>query len=283
MNELLPPLQRDPRDDVWNSWPGAVLLSDEILYYCTSDPKLIDPFDPLKNLDQKPARCLLRLGNEAIVGGRLVSIDEKHPLRIPANQVAIVRTLENVNLPRFLIARWSLTVGYYYQGLLWTGAPQVDPGWRGYLPCPLYNLSNQPITIKAGAQLFTMDFVRTTKYSEKSLEYDSPGTYDRPYNPPMRYYDRHNLRSAPYEQLKDLEDLTKFRNLGFGAIGLIFVVLTIIITVLSIITVEPVVNPGDPLYRGWPFTALIGSAVAVLLSVGSLILSIVSVLRSRRH
>jgi deoxycytidine triphosphate deaminase len=282
MNKLPPPLDRDPRDDVWANWPGAVLLSDEIEYYCTQvTPKLIDPFNS-ENPD-KPARYQLTLGKEAIVGGKVTPIDKEHPLTIPANQVAIVRTAEDINLPRFLIARWSLTVSHYYQGLLWTGSPQVDPGWRGYLPCPLYNLSTQPVTLKYGQQLFTMDFVRTTKVNEKSVRYDTPGTGKRPYNPPLTYYDRHSLRSAPYEALKDLGELTAFRSFSIGAIGLVFVVLGIIVTALSIIAVDPVVVPGEPRLRGWAFTAVVGTAVALVLSVLSCILSAVSICRSRRH
>ena len=127
-------LEEDPRSDIWKCWPGAVLLDDEIKYYA-NHPKypLISPFCD-ENL--KPARYLLTVGCEARVGGKTVRIDKDNPLIIPPHQVAIVCTRETLNLPRFLIARWNLTVEMVYRGLLWVGALQVDPGWVGYLPCP---------------------------------------------------------------------------------------------------------------------------------------------------
>ena len=165
-------LEDDPRQDVWETWPGAVLLDDEIEFY-SKHPKypLITPFDS-NNL--KPARYQLSLGPEARVGGRTYKIDESHPLTIPPHQVAIVRSHETINLPRFLIARWNLKVDMVYKGLLWVGALQVDPGWVGYLPCPLYNLSDETVEIKYKETLFTIDFVRTTAF-DKAKNRSYPG------------------------------------------------------------------------------------------------------------
>ena len=198
-------LEKDPREDVWKSWPGAVLLDDEIKYYA-SHPKypLIDPFFD-ENL--KPARYQLTLGCEARVGGKTVPIDVEHPLVIPPHQVAIVRTDETLRLPRFLIARWNLTVGMVYKGLLWVGALQVDPGWVGYLPCPLYNMSDDCVTIGYREKLFTIDFVRTTRFvAGVNLEY--PGKNPPPpLNPSIHFYDENNLRSGPYEAIEQVNEV----------------------------------------------------------------------------
>jgi hypothetical protein len=42
--------------------------------------------------------------------------------------------------------------------------PQVEPGYKGYLSCPLYNLTNRPIRIRRGDEFATIDFERTTDF-----------------------------------------------------------------------------------------------------------------------
>ena len=262
-------LEEDPRQEVWDAWPGAVLLDDEIKYYATKvTPCLISPFNE-DNL--KPARYQLTLGSEAIVGGKTVHIDEDHPLVIEPHQAAIVRTQEELNLPRFLIARWNLTVDMVYKGLLWVGALQVDPGWVGYLPCPLYNLSDDKVVIKPGDRLFTIDFVRTTRFKASSNR-KYPDKDPPPHiNPPIRVYDENSLHSGPYEILEELRGLQKFREIGYGAIGLMFTVLAIMVAALAVVVVRPAVEPGGPLLSFWPMTALVGSLVSVVLSVAAVV------------
>lgn len=86
------------------------------------------------------------------------------PFVIPSYQVAIVQIRETLNLPKFLIGRWNIRVKRAYEGLLWVGGAQVDPGFRGHLCCPIYNLSNKEVRLEFGDTLAMIDFVVTTPF-----------------------------------------------------------------------------------------------------------------------
>jgi dCTP deaminase len=270
------PAEKDDRDPLWERWTGAVLLSDEITYYCTQPAKpLITPFDATL---LKPARYQLRLGNEARVGGKTQHLDKEHPLIIEPHQVAIVRTHEVLTIPRFLIGRWNLRVDMVYKGLLWVGALQVDPGWVGHLPCPLYNLSDKPVVIDYLERVFTIDFVRTTPVKSESIRYPYPGrAHEIPINPSVAFYDAGVLRSGPYEALKDLAELREFRRFVSAFIGVILTVLGVVIAALGVLVARPgadITQVNGRLIWFWPTTAIAASAIALGFSLFTFIFTV---------
>ena len=117
-----------------------------------------------------------------MVGGKPCRLSDYWPnnsLRIPAFEVAVVKTAETLNLPRFLIGRWNIRVAWAYKGLVWVGGPQVDPGYMGNLFCPIYNLSDKEVRIKKGEPIAVIDFVKTTRFDinkgeEKWERYQRP-------------------------------------------------------------------------------------------------------------
>lgn len=212
------PLENDPLDDPQNhpdAYHGAVLLSDQIEYYIREpELPLIQNPDGSTLSDDELELCIdaasykLRLGDEANVGGKWKRISTDKPLVLPPHQVAVVKTHEIVNIPRFLIARWNLRVKWVYEGLLWTGGPQVDPGWKGQLYCPIYNLSEREIVIPHKERVFTMDFARTTPFHRTPASYgykSEPHAGSR--NKTLQGHDQSRLRSAPFESLKQLDNL----------------------------------------------------------------------------
>jgi deoxycytidine triphosphate deaminase len=217
---------KDPRQHP----PSGVLLSDEIKHYVHSF-KLVDPFTE-DNL--KAAGYELTIGDEFVIGGNKKDLNKDGEIRIPPFNVVVIKTAETINLPRFLIARWNVRVKWAYEGLLWVGAAQVDPGWVGHLFCPIYNLSAKEVVIRAGDPIALMDFVTTSEFK--------PGE-SRPYpRPPKRLlleeYNATELKSALYTEAKQrIDDIDKktekrleslsfridaFVTITFASLGILF-------------------------------------------------------------
>jgi deoxycytidine triphosphate deaminase len=252
-------LEKDPLKTV------GVLLSNEIEYYA-ANYKLIDPFNR-SNL--KPAAYELTVGDEYSIGGESHKLfDElgKNEIRISPFEVAVIKTGEKVNLPRFLIARWNIRVKWAYEGLLWVGGPQVDAGYVGHLFCPIYNLSNKEVTLKLGEPVAVIDFVKTTPFIKNKCE-----EYSRP---PKRIvfgdYNPENLKSALYvEARRRIDDIEKKVN-SIGtrldtSIGIIFAAIAVLVATLSIlVSFSKALEMAPPV---WLYVSVSFSIVSLVVSV----------------
>jgi deoxycytidine triphosphate deaminase len=148
---------------------SGVLLSDRIERLCNKY-KMIHP---LNKEHLKPASYELSVGDLFSRSGETFPLKPRESFAIEPFDVVLIQTLETLNLPPFLIARWNIRIKWAYRGLLWVGAPQVDPGFRGFLSCPIYNLSNKAVTLSHGEPIAAMDFVMTTPFvTGKSLHYE---------------------------------------------------------------------------------------------------------------
>ena len=173
-----------------------------------------------------------------------------------------------------------------YEGLLWTGGPQVDPGWVGQLPCPIYNLAEREVELRYGDPLFTIDFIRTTAITPEYIGLSRDRKYKKTWFNPVRRtlseHDSHRLHSAPFEALRELRELTRFREFAIAAITLMFVVLGIMVAALNVVAVKPTVDPSGPLLSFWPMTAIVAAAVAMVVAGVSLVLTLRILSRDRR-
>lgn len=244
---------------------AGVLLSDEIKYYA-ENYKMIDPF---KYDNLKPARYELTVGNEYAIGGetkKLYDKSGKNEIRIPPFEVVVIKTNERINLPRFIIARWNIQVKWAYEGLLWVGGPQVDPGWVGHLSCPIYNLSDKEVTLRLEESIAVMDFVKTTPFKKgKSLEYPRP--------PKRAIFDDYNpeeLKSALYtearERINNIEDkVNRFGSRLDTSIGIIFTAIAILVAALAIF-----VSSSQGVYETlpwWTYLCVVFCIIALVISI----------------
>lgn len=173
----------------------GVLLRDQIEHY-VAICRLLDPFS---RANLKPAGYELRLGDEYAIGGKLCRLPDRvtgsATIEIPPFQVVVVKSLETINLPKFLIARWNVRVRLAYRGLLWVGGPQVDPGYLGHLFCPIYNLSDRPVTLRMGDEIALIDFVKTSpvKVGDRCDDYPRP----------PKHHDQREKVARPYRFIQD--------------------------------------------------------------------------------
>ena len=290
-------LKMDPDPEVWRMWQGAVLLKDEIRRYCQEPIKLITPFeDDPKFL--KPSSYHLRLGNKYRVDGKDYELsDNNRILKIPPHGIAIVRTLEWVNVPGFLVGRWNLKVKVVYKGLIWVGSLQVDSGYQGFLFCPLYNLSNREQELVYKDPIFTIDFVRTTRFNESNgceLWHSKRPTYK------LGELDYQRLTSAPAQQFEKMRgDIAQMRQEMRNELErskthvaqfqsridnfqvIIFAVLGIIVAALSFVSISQFADFGTAEPSCWQIATWIIVLIAILILTGVLAFACIRALKRK--
>lgn len=250
--------ERDWRPDR----PFGVLLSNEIEYH-VKQVRLIEPFNQ-KNL--KPAGYELTVGDQYSLGGQIFSLADGEKIPIPPFQVVIIKTAETLNLPRFLIARWNIRVKWAYEGLIWVGGPQVDPGWVGQLPCPIYNLSNKEVKIQRGEPIALMDFVTTTPFIKGSSR-----EYERP--PKRVLFEDYNteLQSALFTEVgkrittvetQTRKSIARVETQVSTFVGVTITVFTVLFAVLALF-----VSPTEKAIPWWALASAAFSVFALIVSV----------------
>ena len=228
---------------------------------------------PFSSARLRPASYQLTLGPDIHIGGEERRLKKGERVILRPHQVAVVCTAEELWIPRHMIARWSLRVGNIYEGLLWTGGPQVDPGWKGQLFCPIYNLAERAVVLELGQPFFTIDFSYTTtitkryidmkrdtkKYPKVWFEANTPTT--------LSAHDKHRLRSAPYEALRELRELRHFRGAATLAGTGMLLVLTLMVAGLAVVGGAQSTGLKVPINELAFWFSVGGSAFLALLSI----------------
>ncbi|MCK5605947.1 hypothetical protein KAR91_28880 [Candidatus Pacearchaeota archaeon] len=140
--------------------PGSVLLSDKIAYYAENFG-LIFPFDRDR---LRPAQYTLRVGGIGYCAGKKIKITKKEPLIIPPNGLVYIKIHEYLNIPYYMIARYSLRVIQVYRGLILDNGLQVDPGFHGHINVPVYNFTNEDKKLEFCERILSVEFVKTTAF-----------------------------------------------------------------------------------------------------------------------
>jgi hypothetical protein len=190
--------------------------------------------------------------------------------------MVVVSTYEKLHVPRYLIGRWNLRVSLVYSGLLWAGGPQVDPGFSGFLFCPLYNLSNTEVALKLKEHIFTIDFEKTSPYNEEVAKEHPYLKFKGTKHKLDDYVPSYDLKSSVGELKKQVE--TSEKKLVKRVDDLQSTVLIGLSIVFAGLTIVATLPPGAHLTLN--LDLLTGFYIS--LSVLSIILSIFAIKRTKR-
>ncbi len=300
-----------------------VLLKDEIQKRIESDRMIVDPetlskeyqifFD--KEYDPKVGREKLsglgtndlekfsnqisiasyniRIGKNIMVEAeKEYNLTDYSKVILKPFEVAIIQTYEIVNIPKDIIGRWNIKVSSAYDGLIWVGGPQVDPGYCGYLYCPVYNMSDKEIVLEFKKDIATMDFVQTTEANIGDNIFDKKIK-------PFDYYKNKQLKSAltthvqkKIDEMDDFKEkmeerLHKLQTTFLTVIGALFATLSILIISMKTkvteqeatkvyqyityfavgISIASFINSSKDIYGSKKFIVSIIGAVFIVLSI----------------
>jgi deoxycytidine triphosphate deaminase len=145
----------------------GMLLSDQIKKFCEKKLLIAEGYEETR---LRPAAYTLTIGPEyRDAFGKPGTLTEQNRwYEMPPNSIVFVSIAESLDLPHYIAARFNLRVDWVYKGILLGTGPQVEPGFRGNLSCPLYNLTNLPHKIKLGQEFATIDFERTSNFANET-------------------------------------------------------------------------------------------------------------------
>jgi deoxycytidine triphosphate deaminase len=152
----------------------GLLLSDEIQFLCTQHKLLIA--NGFREERLRPAAYTLTIGVDYVdSSGKIGKLKpgKKEHFYIEPNSIVYVSTAEMLNLPAYIAARFNLRVKWVYKGVLLGTGPQVEPGFIGYLSCPLFNLTDKAVKVRLGDEFATIDFERTSDFLRKGETWES--------------------------------------------------------------------------------------------------------------
>src|SRR5579863_1865190 len=198
------------KDPDWeNPTRKGMLLSDQIRKFCTEKRPLglliSEGYDERK---LRPAAFTLTIGDDYRDSmGKAGKLSDTNPsFEMPPNSIVFVSIAETLDLPYYIAARFNLRVDWVYKGVLLGTGPQVEPGFRGKLSCPLYNLTNRSHAVTRGDEFATIDFERTTDFVDEPPENVEPNL---PRQNKLNVYERGGRRLLLFDQ-KPLEALEKY-------------------------------------------------------------------------
>jgi len=161
------PADRLKYEDPWQNDPSrkGMLLSNQIEWFCQRQTLIAEGYSKTR---VRPASYTLTIGADYVDSAghrKRLSKDDTSYFYMEPNSIVYVSTAESLNLPYYIAARFNLRVKWVYRGILLGTGPQVEPGFRGNLSCPLFNLTDRPVKISLSDEFATIDFERTTDFA----------------------------------------------------------------------------------------------------------------------
>ncbi len=185
--------------NLWEYRETGGLLPEKLINLMIDCGVLLENAD---TLNATSAAYDLVLDDEYYHNGKVKSLNEKDSfIKMKPGDYALVGSKETANFPKDIAARFGLSVSLFFQGIILSNGPQIDPGFRGRLYCLLFNTSSDEVQLKRGQHYATIEFI-------KLLEPTNPykgGYQDK--NKISDYLPKDIPSSAIGELRKDVENL----------------------------------------------------------------------------
>lgn len=117
--------------------------------------ELVVPFDP-RNVS--PASIDLTLA-----GDPARRFNKKGDMTLQPDEFTLLRTAETVKVPEYLVAVVKGKSSIARLGVMVECAGFVDPGFRGTITLEVKNLTDKPITLKAGQKICQIIYLQLTR------------------------------------------------------------------------------------------------------------------------
>jgi len=201
-----------------------ITSGQEIKRLCL-EKNLITPFSE-KNL--RNSSYDLTVGDEIYCGNsetdnlriRTTYLAKNDSFKIPAYGFAYILCNENIKLDYCMTARVSLRMSLIYKGLILTVQPPFDPNYNGKVIVLLHNMSTEPIYLKRGERIVTIEF----SYVYGATPSPTSEIFDQPSVASLQEKIKSEMKSGLNELIvKNQKNSQKHRGL-----------VTIVITTLSI-------------------------------------------------
>ncbi|MDP2930094.1 MAG: dCTP deaminase [bacterium] len=149
----------------------GVLSGNQIEKLVNQGKLVIDPFVPSHT---QPASYDLRVGSKILASptgpeklGKIVILTKEKPVySIESGQMVGVISFEKISVPLDLCGRFGIRSSFARKGINAFGGLQLDPGFKGRLILNLLNVGPEPVPIKLGDLLFTIEFERLDEPAE---------------------------------------------------------------------------------------------------------------------
>lgn len=155
-------------------FPPGILVDNQILSAMHDHHIDIEPFE---RACLEPATYDMRLGDIAAVStaSTPINLKEHKFLNIEPGAMAIVQTLEVLQLSDTVAGRIGPKTDLLRRGVFASTGPQIDPGFNGRLIVNLINLSPRPFALRYEEPFLTIEFHQLSGKPDKSYQGEYQG------------------------------------------------------------------------------------------------------------
>jgi dCTP deaminase len=163
---------------------------------------------------------------------RLVDADDKRILVLYPNDIVLVRTQEDVHMPKWLVGHLTLKLDLLLNGIVIAPQSQIDAGYNGPLFVLLHNLSARDTPIQLGDPILRLEFEKLDYPTDQPYKgkIKPDFTLAKVINQPLAGALAHTNRE--FQRLQRKMKTYVYKGAAAIAIGTIAIIMTMLVTMV---------------------------------------------------